>query len=91
MDLEEILSIVTPEVHDGLRQAVELGKWPDGTRLSRQQRELCMQAVIAWESRHLPPDQRTGHIDRGSKSEGERCATPSAEPEVIRLIRDRGA
>ena len=60
-----------------------------GTRLEAGQRELCMQAVIAWEARHLPPDERVGHIDRGSKSGGDRCATP-AEPEVIRIIRDRG-
>ena len=91
MDLEDILRVVTPEVHDSLRQAVEIGKWPDGAALSREQRELCMQALIAWEARNLPPEQRIGHIDRGSKSEGERCATPSAEPEVIRIVRDRGA
>lgn len=90
MDLEDILRIVTPEVHEGLRQAVEIGKWPDGTPLLREQRELCMQALIAWEARNLPAEQRIGHIDRGSKSEGERCATPSDEPEVIRIIRDRG-
>ncbi|MFM7275776.1 MAG: YeaC family protein [Gammaproteobacteria bacterium] len=90
MDLEDILRIVTPEVHEGLRQAVEIGKWPDGTPLLREQRELCMQALIAWEARNLPPEQRTGHIDRGSKADGDRCATPSDEPEVIRFIRDRG-
>jgi uncharacterized protein YeaC (DUF1315 family) len=54
-----------------------------------EQRELCMQAVIAWEARHLPPEDRVGHIDRGSKAVGEVCASPS-EPEVIRIIRDRG-
>ncbi len=89
MDFENILQMMTPEVHEGLRSAVEIGRWPDGTRLSPDQRELCMQAVIAWEARNLPPEDRVGHIDRGSKAEGELCATP-AEPEVIRIIRDRG-
>ena len=89
MDFDSILAMMTPEVHAGLRSAVEIGRWPDGTRLEAGQRELCMQAVIAWEARHLPPDERVGHIDRGSKSGGDRCATP-AEPEVIRIIRDRG-
>lgn len=89
MDFEEILQIMTPEVHEGLRSAVETGRWPDGVRLSREQRELCMQAVIAWDARHLPPEDRVGHIDRGSKAEGELCGD-GGEPEVIRIIRDRG-
>jgi uncharacterized protein YeaC (DUF1315 family) len=89
MDFEEILQIMTPEVHEGLRSAVETGRWPDGARLSREQRELCMQAVIAWDARHLPPEDRVGHIDRGSKAEGELC-DDGGEPEVIRIIRDRG-
>ena len=89
MDFENILEMMTPDVHEGLRTAVEIGRWADGTRLSSEQRALCMQAVIAWEARHLPPEDRVGHIDRGSKAEGELCASP-AEPEVIRIIRDRG-
>jgi len=89
MDFDSVLAMMTPEVHEGLRSAVEIGRWPDGTRLSAEQRALCMQAVIAWEARHLPPEDRAGHIDRGSKSESDRCATPG-EPEVIRIIRDRG-
>ena len=65
-----------------LRTAVELGKWPDGSLLTEQQRELCMQAVIMWESCHLDQAQRTGFIDRGSKAEGELCDDP--QPLVIR-------
>lgn len=91
MDLDSILQLVTPEVHAGLRTAVEIGKWADGTMLTREQRELCLQALIAWEARHLQPEERVGHIDRGSKAEGETCATPHDEPEIIRIIRDRGA
>lgn len=56
-----------------LRRAVEIGKFPDGRRLTDAQRALCMEAVLAWEIKHLPEDQRTGWIDRGSKQEGEVC------------------
>jgi uncharacterized protein YeaC (DUF1315 family) len=88
MQVHEILQLVTPEVHAGLRRAVELGKWPDGTVLSREQRELCLQALIAWEAHALAPEERTGFIDRGHKAVGERCAD---EPAVVRIVRDRGA
>lgn len=49
-----------------MRRAVETGRWPDGRRLESGQRELCLQAVLAWEARFLPPEQRTGHIERNS-------------------------
>ena len=90
MDLEAILQFVTPEVHAALQRAVETGRWADGVELSREQRELCMQAVIAFEARELPPEQRTGYIDRGSKTTTDRCAHPADdEPAVIRIVQER--
>ena len=89
-DLDAILRFVTPEVHAGLRQAVETGRWADGAPLAREQRELCLQAIIAFEARELPPEQRTGYIDRGHKAAGDRCASAVNEPTVVRIVRDRG-
>ncbi len=76
--IDEILKAMTPEVHAGLRRAVEIGKWPDGRVLSDEQRALCMEAVIAYDARFLPEEQRVGYIDRGSKAEGERCGDTDA-------------
>jgi uncharacterized protein YeaC (DUF1315 family) len=69
---------------------VEIGRWADGNPLTREQRELCLQAVIAFEARELPAERRTGYIDRGSKATGERCSAEDDEPTVVRIIRDRG-
>ena len=90
MDFDAILAMITPEVHESLRRAVEIGKWADGVALTREQRELCLQAVIAWEARHLASEQRTGYIDRGAKAEGEVCGTHGHddEPDLIRIVRD---
>lgn len=86
MDFDAILQMITPEVHERLKIAVEIGKWDDGTVLTREQRELCMQAVIVYEARNLAPEQRTGHIERGPDG----CAHDD-EPEVIRIVRgERG-
>ena len=68
-----ILAALTPDVVANLKRAVELGKWPDGRRLSDEQRETCMQAVLVWEMQHLPEEERTGYIDKGTKQEGEVC------------------
>ena len=38
---------------------MELGKWEDGSRLSAQQVENCLQLIILYEEQHLPVEQRT--------------------------------
>lgn len=73
---EKLLATLTPELVAAFRRAIETGKWPDGRRLSDEQRSTCMQAVIAWEHRHLPESERTGYIDKGEKEEGESCDNP---------------
>ncbi len=70
--IEKMLAAMTPELLAAFRLAIEIGKWPDGRRLTPEQRETCMQAVIAWELKHLPEEQRTGYIDKGEK-EGDVC------------------
>lgn len=77
--LEKMLEALTPEIVDGFRRAIETSKWPDGRRITEEQRTTCMQAVIAWEHRHLPENQRTGYIDKGSK-EGEVCDSHEHAP-----------
>ena len=60
----ELLDSITPDIHSSLKTAIELGRWPNGERLSPQQVDLCLQAVIAWEQQRLPETQRVGWIDR---------------------------
>lgn len=80
MDLQQLIANITPDIHARLKRAVEIGKWPDGRPLSAEQRELCLQAVIAYEATHLEAHERVGYIDRGSKAEGEMCGDePDAE------------
>lgn len=74
MDIESLITSLDATTFASLRRAIEVGKFPDGRRLTDHQRELCMEAVLVWESRNLPPEMRTGYIDRGRKTEGERCA-----------------
>ncbi len=60
--VKELLDSLTPDMYRQLKQTVELGKWPTGGVLNDEQRSLCMQAVIAYEEKHLPPEERTGYI-----------------------------
>ena len=65
----EMVKQITPEIYQNLKQSVELGKWPNGKALTEEQKETCMQAIIAWEQAHIPEQLRTGYLDRhGCKS-----------------------
>ena len=58
--LAELIDNISPTIYDSLKSAIELGKWPDGSRLSSDQVDKCMQAVILYEAEHLPQQRRTG-------------------------------
>lgn len=73
MDYQQLIANITPDIHASLKRAIEIGRWPDGRRLSAEQRALCMEAVIAYEAAHLSQTERVGYIDRGRKAEGEVC------------------
>ena len=79
MDYDTMIQTMTPETYENLRRAVELGRWPDGSTVTPQQRENALQAVIAWGERHLPPEQRVGYIDKGHKG-GDSCDQPAETP-----------
>lgn len=63
-DWRTLVTSMSPELHAALKTAVELGRWPGGERLTSEQREHCLQAVIAWDQLHLPDERRVGYIDR---------------------------
>lgn len=79
MDFDAMIKSITPEVYENLKRAVELGKWNDGTRLTQEQRETCMQAIIAYDHENKSEQDRVGFIDRGVKEEGEVCDGDSPE------------
>lgn len=58
----EAIGNITPEIYQSLKLAVEIGKWPDGRKLSQEQKELSLQAMIAWEQQNLPEEERTGYM-----------------------------
>ena len=58
----QVASTISAEVYASFKLAVEIGKWPDGRKLSAEQKELCLQAMIAYELKNLPEDQHTGYM-----------------------------
>ncbi len=70
--LQELLAGITPEIHANLKRAVELGRWENGERLSQEQRDLCLQAVIAYDEMHHAAEEKVGFIDR-TKLKKQHC------------------
>lgn len=47
-----------------LRTALELGKWPDDQALTAEQKQTIMEALLTWEHKNLPPEERTGYMPK---------------------------
>ena len=60
----DLIQRITPETYKNLRLAMEIGKWGDGSKLTQEQKELTMQAMIVWEQANLPEEERTGYMGR---------------------------
>lgn len=64
----DLIQRITPETYKTLKLAIEIGKWGDGTKLTQEQKDLTMQAMILWEQANLPEEERTGYMG------GQECA-----------------
>jgi len=79
-EYSRLVGSLTPDVYRRLKRAVETGKWQDGRAVSAQQREHCLNAIIAWGERNLPPEERVGFIDRGRKGGATQSAAVGDQP-----------
>lgn len=71
MQLDAFLEKMTPAIHQGLRLALELGKWPSGRLMTEEERDASLQAVIVYEHEHLPESERVGFMPAKCKSASE--------------------
>jgi uncharacterized protein YeaC (DUF1315 family) len=78
MNIDVLVNSMTPEIYARLREAVETGKWPDGTALSDEQKASTMQAVMLYQakieksSEHMTVNE-SGEIVHKSKQEFKRA------------------
>lgn len=86
MNIEQMLSMLDENIVERLKTAVEIGKWPNGVALTAEQRQTCLQAVIAWEHQHVDPTQRTGYIEKPKKEE-DSCSSHDHTHEEVQPIR----
>ncbi|MBV1909494.1 MAG: YeaC family protein [Kangiellaceae bacterium] len=51
MNYQDLVDNLDEKTISQLRTAVELGKWDNGDKLTNQQRESAMQAVMLWQAK----------------------------------------
>ena len=68
--VNELVESLTPSMVGDLKQAIELGKFPDGKVVSNEQKELMIEATILYDAQKLPEEDRTGFIHRKKQASG---------------------
>lgn len=69
MTVEELIKAMTPDMYRNMKSALELSRWPDGRKMDKEQKPLCMEALIRYENiADLPAEQRIGYMEAACKS-----------------------
>ncbi len=86
MNFEQLATGMTVEVYRQLKTAVEISRWPNGERLTEQQKQICLEAILRYEMEHLPPEQRTGYIPPkiGSHCDSKTDIVDYDQPQTLR-------
>lgn len=78
MDFSRLIDTLTPDMIERFTAAVETGKWPDGSKLTDQQKETCMQAIMLYKAKNSGNDEeepftvtREGNMVTGKKMRAE--------------------
>ena len=64
MKFEDLIKSLTPERYNALQRAVELGKWPDGSILGKEERETSLQVLIAYDVMYKQENERIGFVQK---------------------------
>lgn len=87
MTFDRMIQQMTPAVYESLKRAVSLRKWPDGSWLTQEQTELCLEAVMRFEvEKGVPESERIGYLKR--RSCGADSGGANVSPELAGLARD---
>lgn len=85
MNFENAAQQISPDIYQRFKEALELGKWPDGRVLTREQKEICLQAIIVYETAQgIPENKRTGYVDSTKKTSP--CGPKNDDTDPIRIL-----
>ncbi len=68
MSFEKFINAITPAMYLSMKEAVAIGRWPDGRALTTAEKEATLRAVIAYDHKHQVDEERIGHINGQCKA-----------------------
>ncbi|MAD58336.1 MAG: hypothetical protein CMK44_07160 [Porticoccus sp.] len=71
MEFQQLLNSVTPEIYKKIKTAVEIGKWANGIKLTKDQIENSIQILIAYDAANKAQGDRVGYVP--VKKEKDAC------------------
>jgi len=78
MNFENVAESIDSDVYKRFKEALELGKWPNEQKLTKDQKEICLQAVMLYEAKNqFQENERTGYIDSSKKTSP--CGTSDSD------------
>ncbi|MDM7860615.1 DUF1315 family protein [Alteromonas sp. ASW11-36] len=66
MQVESLITSMTPALYERVKQLVETGKWFDGKPMSEHQRDMLLQAVLVYQAK---VEQSGEHMTVGADGE----------------------
>jgi uncharacterized protein YeaC (DUF1315 family) len=83
MKYQQFVDSLDDKTINKLKTAVEIGRWENGDKLSEQQRESAMQAVMLWQAKHEvnSPEEPFKVNEKGEFKIGKGDAVNDTPPE----------
>ncbi len=81
MEYNQLIAQLTPEVYLRLKTAIEIGKWPNGRVLSKDQKAFCMEAVLRYQTMNLDAQDHSGYMSDKCASKSD--STPKETDEQV--------
>lgn len=70
--MQELMQKMDFEIYENLKTALALGKWEDGKKLTKEQKENTMQLILMFEvENNMDLDKRVGFIEDACQSDAE--------------------
>lgn len=66
MQVEQLITSMSPALYEKVKALVETGKWFDGEPMTEHQRETCLQAVMVYQAK---VEQSGEHMTVGADGE----------------------
>jgi uncharacterized protein len=90
LSIENLIEKVTPEIYQSMQSAIETGKWANGVPLTEEQKENCLQIIIAYDAANKNEEERVGYLPTKPKSSPSRnqSVNGDADTQNIRIIED---